>query len=263
MITLKNISAVVAAPFLSVIFLALPAQAFLTTSDDKTQNISGQVQEKNQSTPVVHHEHPREHQQTTSHLPVGQQPTLQQLQPPILQQRQPIQNRQETRNQSSTKTQGTQNMHQDRSKNRDNDHDRDHDSNRVIIVPNNNFIGNPYPIPDQNYNYGNYIPQEYSEGVPSPGAFVNSLPGYTLVIVNGITYAVYEDVFYKPLMSGYVVVDPYRLISGGSFSISIPNSWGKYTQIQIKVVDNGFIGPQGEFYSHFPSIRELTSIYVR
>jgi hypothetical protein len=219
MIIVKNTSAMFLASLLSMIFLALPARAFLTVSEDKTQNISGQAQDKNQPTPLNHQEQPRERQQTTQ---------------------------QDKGHQSSQKTQDTQETHEGRREHRD--HDEDVKNQR----------------PAQFFNYGNIIPVQYNPGTTSISTYVDHLPaGHFSVIINGMTYAVYQDVFYIQTPSGYQAVDPTTLIYDGSFSISIPNKKGGYIQIQIQVVENGFIGPQGEFYPRFPSIQQLQTIYVR
>ncbi|MBF0522265.1 MAG: hypothetical protein HQL24_04325 [Candidatus Omnitrophica bacterium] len=48
-----------------------------------------------------------------------------------------------------------------------------------------------------------------------------------------------------------------------SFTINIPNNQGGYTPVVIKRSGNGFIGPQGEFYSLFPSVAQLKVMYVK
>jgi hypothetical protein len=245
--TMKNISAVVVVPFLSMIFLALPARAFLTGSNGKTHHGSDPDQAKVQSTPLVNYQQPNRHYE---------QPN--QLQPPSQQ----VTSQQATRQQSSPKTQSTQGTHRDRGIHRD--HDHDHDKDKKKQGHHHNDTDHRFRRPILFFNYGNFIPVRYDARAPALSAYVDSLPvGYLLVILNGITYAVYQDVFYQQTSSGYVVVDPTELISDESFSIGIPNSRGGYTTIHIEVVDNGFIGPQGEFYSQFPSIRQLQILYVR
>jgi len=46
-----------------------------------------------------------------------------------------------------------------------------------------------------------------------------------------------------------------------SFTINIPNSVGGYTSVVIKRSGDGFIGPQGEYYSVFPKISQLKVMY--
>jgi hypothetical protein len=44
-------------------------------------------------------------------------------------------------------------------------------------------------------------------------------------------------------------------------TINIPNSAGGYTSVLMKRSGNGFVGPQGEFYSEFPKVSVLKAIY--
>jgi hypothetical protein len=46
-----------------------------------------------------------------------------------------------------------------------------------------------------------------------------------------------------------------------SFTINIPNNKGGYTAVTLKRSGNGFIGPQGEFYTEFPKVSQLEVIY--
>ncbi len=149
---------------------------------------------------------------------------------------------------------------------------RDHDKNIQQVRRNYYFIDHPFYRPVRVFSYVNIIPvgynvgynADYNAGTPSIGDFVDRLPaGYLAVIINKVTYAVYQDVFYKQVFSEYQVVDPFTLVFNRSFSIGILNSGGTYTQIQMNTVVNGFIGPQGEFYSQFPSIQQLQAMYAR
>jgi hypothetical protein len=44
-------------------------------------------------------------------------------------------------------------------------------------------------------------------------------------------------------------------------TLNIPNDKGGYTAVVIKRSGNGFIGPQGEFYSDFPKVSQLKIMY--
>jgi len=141
---------------------------------------------------------------------------------------------------------------------------RNHDRDIQHARGNLNFRDHPFYSPAPIISYANYIPVVYNAAPPSIGAFVDGLPaGYLTVVINDETYAVYQGVFYKRTFSGYEVVDPTTLIDNGPFTISILNNDGGYTQIQMDVGNNGFIGPQGEFYAQFPSIQQLQTMYVR
>jgi len=44
-------------------------------------------------------------------------------------------------------------------------------------------------------------------------------------------------------------------------TINIPNSKGGYTSVLLKRSGNGYVGPQGEFYTEFPRVSVLHVIY--
>ncbi len=46
-----------------------------------------------------------------------------------------------------------------------------------------------------------------------------------------------------------------------SFTVNVPNAQGGYTSIVIKQSGGGYIGPQGEYYSQFPSVSQLQVVY--
>jgi hypothetical protein len=46
-----------------------------------------------------------------------------------------------------------------------------------------------------------------------------------------------------------------------SFIVNVPNDKGGYTQVLIKRLRNGYVGPQGEFYYGFPLISQLKFMY--
>jgi hypothetical protein len=48
-----------------------------------------------------------------------------------------------------------------------------------------------------------------------------------------------------------------------SFTVNVPNSKGGYTAVTLKRSGNGFIGPQGEYYTEFPKIEQLKAMYAK
>ncbi len=46
-----------------------------------------------------------------------------------------------------------------------------------------------------------------------------------------------------------------------AFTINIPHQRGGYFPVVIKKTANGFLGPQGEFYSEFPKVEQLKIMY--
>lgn len=46
-----------------------------------------------------------------------------------------------------------------------------------------------------------------------------------------------------------------------AFTVNIPNNHGSYTPVVIVRSGNGWIGPQGEYYTQFPSVALLRVLY--
>ncbi|MDD5136136.1 MAG: hypothetical protein PHX20_01970 [Candidatus Omnitrophica bacterium] len=110
------------------------------------------------------------------------------------------------------------------------------------------------------------------------GAIVEALPPrHSSVVVRGVPYYYYDGVYYRPCSQGYVVVlppvvtqpfyaaqeaaQPITATAPGTVIINIPNSKGSYTPITLRRSGNGFIGPQGEYYSEHPTVEELKTLY--
>ncbi|MDD5772620.1 MAG: hypothetical protein PHX78_04045 [bacterium] len=124
------------------------------------------------------------------------------------------------------------------------------------------------------------------------GTVVSTLPPtYSIVFFGNMPYYYYDDFYYRPYYpSGYIVVPapaqpaiimpktsetttvyntvivhnpPAAITQQDSFTVNIPNpnSKGEYIPVTLKRVNNGFTGPQGEFYKEFPSIEQLQVMY--
>ena len=118
---------------------------------------------------------------------------------------------------------------------------------------------------------------EFVISTPPVGAVVSVLPvGHRTVIVRGHTYYYYDDIYYTPCPSGYVVV-PVSSINADSVvapvmipapaavsetaTISIPSANGGYSTVTLVKYNNGYIGPQGEYYSGHPTVDQLKVLY--
>lgn len=106
--------------------------------------------------------------------------------------------------------------------------------------------------------------------VSSPiGAVVTFLPsGYTTLVVGGVKYYHYNNIYYKASPAGYVVVpDPAyagsQPITGETVTINVPNSNGSFTQVTLVRRNNGYVGPQGEYYAGNPTVEQLKTLYAR
>ena len=125
------------------------------------------------------------------------------------------------------------------------------------------------------------------------GAVVASLPyGHTTVVVGGAPYYYYDGIYYRSGPAGYVVVPapevspvvvaaptvvaaaPATVVAapvapsqsesqdGGSVVvINVPNASGGYTPVRLVKHNDGYIGPQGEFYSGNPMVDQLKALY--
>lgn len=120
------------------------------------------------------------------------------------------------------------------------------------------------------------------------GALVDSLPPrHRTVVVSGAPYYYYDGIYYRPCPGGYVVVPtpvvgqpvivqeavpaavmpvtapPAQPVvqSPEIVTINIPSSTGGYTAVTLKKAGNGYIGPQGEYYSGHPTVEQLKALY--
>jgi hypothetical protein len=140
------------------------------------------------------------------------------------------------------------------------------------VWPGSYYYGGPYYYP---YDYPYYANPYY---YPSSAVLVSS-SSYQPVVVNGVTYYVNNGVYYIYTQSGYqavatpvgvtapviqpaaVTTVPVSTDTDDAFTINIPNSKGGYTAVLLKKSGNGFVGPQGEFYSEFPKVSQLQMMY--
>jgi hypothetical protein len=131
-----------------------------------------------------------------------------------------------------------------------------------------------YPYAYDPYYYPYYAYPEY------PSTVVTS-PSFQPVVVNGVTYYLNNGVYYNYTQYGYQAVAPPTQAAvetniapaavsapasipqtdEDTITINIPNKKGGYTPVVIKRSGNGYTGPQGEFYSEFPKVSQLQTIY--
>ncbi len=118
------------------------------------------------------------------------------------------------------------------------------------------------------------------------GAIVTKLPPYyETVYVRGAPYYYYDNVYYRPYSSGYIVVPapatavvvaaPSAVVesaptviqanvaSGEAVVINIPNAGGGYTPVRLTRHKTGYLGPQGEYYEGHPTVDQLRVLYGR
>jgi hypothetical protein len=133
------------------------------------------------------------------------------------------------------------------------------------------------------YSQGVYYrraPHGYVVVAPPEGAVVTTIPaGFETVNINGANYYTSDGIYYQPVQQGYMVVQQPGVVvqppappappavavppqnTPDSFTVNIPNDRGGYTPVVLKRYGSGFTGPQGEFYSSFPSVEQLRLMY--
>ena len=117
------------------------------------------------------------------------------------------------------------------------------------------------------------------------GTIVASLPPYhETVYVGGYPYYYYDDIYYRPCPSGYIVVPAPATTtvvtapasatvaaapvvtqpaatSGETVVINIPNASGGFTPVTLTKHQTGYTGPQGEYYEGHPTVEQLRVLY--
>jgi hypothetical protein len=108
---------------------------------------------------------------------------------------------------------------------------------------------------------------------PPMGAFVEVLPaGYSTVVISHRRFFRYENVYYEPYETGYIVTQPPVTVTTvitpiaqpqgtESITVNIPNSNGSFTPVTLVKQNGGYVGPQGEFYPSHPTVEQLKVLY--
>lgn len=131
------------------------------------------------------------------------------------------------------------------------------------------------------YGWGSYWPYW------STGAYLTYLPDdYTTVYVDGSPYYYCDGSYFQPYSNGYVVVptptpaasedqeapaqpssdeQPLAALpnstSSDTTTVNVPTSKGGFTPVRLVKHKNGYIGPQGEFYTGHPTVAALKALY--
>lgn len=124
------------------------------------------------------------------------------------------------------------------------------------------------------YRYGRtYAPSwfwfNFVFGNSHAGAVVSFIPsGHRTFSVGGSRYYYYNHTYYRDCPGGYMVVPAPAVVTqqpsyGQTITINVPNSNGTYTAVTLVRRNNGYIGPQGEFYSGNPTIDQLIALYAK
>ena len=162
---------------------------------------------------------------------------------------------------------------------RDNDHDRGHNFGH-----DRDYGHDRYHYRGGHWYHRGLFGWDFAVAALTLGAIVDALPGgYTTVVVGGNPYYYYDRVYYRPCPQGYVVVQepssvvvvneqavaqpvviPTIVPQAGNNSevitINVPNSRGGYTSVKLIKHNDGYIGPQGEYYDN-PTVDQLKALY--
>ena len=131
------------------------------------------------------------------------------------------------------------------------------------------------------YNHGRFYRSTWFFGLviarPPIGIIVDVVPDDSRIIVRGgVRYYCYDNVYYEECPTGYIVVPtppvnsviaslPQPVTStaatGEAVEVNVPNSNGSYTTVKLTKSNNGYIGPQGEFYAGHPTVEQLKALY--
>ncbi len=158
---------------------------------------------------------------------------------------------------------------------RDNGHDRDFGRGKKheVVVVNRQR----YTYRDGRFFRPSWFGFEFFLSTPPFGAVVMSIPvGHRAVMIGGVQYYNYNNIYYKPCPSGYIVVPPPVVVASPvpiversrsdtyeTVTINVPNSNGSFTPITLVKRENGYFGPQGEYYPNNPTVEQLRVLYGR
>ena len=132
------------------------------------------------------------------------------------------------------------------------------------------------------YDHGRFYRSTWFFGLaivrPPIGIIVDVVPTDSRVIVRGgVRYYCYDNVYYEECPTGYIVVPTppansitaslpqpvtsSTAVTGETVEINVPNSNGSYTTVKLTKSNNGYMGPQGEFYAGHPTVEQLKALY--
>ncbi|MCK9595186.1 MAG: hypothetical protein PHH68_05120 [Candidatus Omnitrophica bacterium] len=120
---------------------------------------------------------------------------------------------------------------------------------------------------------------EFALLTPPVGAIVTTIPaGHRTILAAGTTYYYYDNIYYTACPEGYIVAAAPVVIHNppvvpvvpvvlqpqspaATVTINVPNANGSYTPVNLIRKDNGYVGPQGEYYSGNPTVEQLRALY--
>jgi hypothetical protein len=114
--------------------------------------------------------------------------------------------------------------------------------------------------PGDNRHGGNFHRPEY-RSYHGGSSYGSALGIFAAILTIGTIVALAP----KPTASSKIVYAPYpaqtQIPSGETVTINIPNSNGSYTSVTLVKNNNGYTGPQGEYYPGRPTVEQLKALY--
>jgi len=115
--------------------------------------------------------------------------------------------------------------------------------------------------------FGTYLPNEYTSVIVDGSPYYYS-NGYYLTPNSSEYVVVPEPVAAIPAAPAVIVTDvaqtsksPAKYVLPDTTTINVPNSKGGFTPVRLVKHENGFVGPEGEYYPGHPTIDELKVLY--
>lgn len=147
------------------------------------------------------------------------------------------------------------------------------------------YRGHRYDYHEGRFYRPSFFGFSFNWVIPPIGARVTYLPyGHRTIYIGGARYYEYDNVYYQPYSNrGYIVVPRpvvrYEYISPNvvyvpatvpaqsqvgereTVTINVPTHSGGSTAITLLRTSDGFVGPQGEFYTSLPTAEQLRVRY--
>lgn len=106
------------------------------------------------------------------------------------------------------------------------------------------WYGGPTYWGNYYYNYGD--------------VYWSSYPGDYVVVPEPVVITAPAN---QPVTTVSTGAGPLRNATGDTAIVNVPNSQGKFTAVKLVKHNDGYLGPQGEFYLRHPTIEQLKVLY--
>jgi len=130
----------------------------------------------------------------------------------------------------------------------------------ILLCPNKSYAWHDYYYDyygsGRDHAYSKYINLYYSPEYVSLSFFDPQAASF----INYINYP--RPPMLTPASNPYVSTIPIYSVPSDQITVNIPDKWGGgYTSVVLKRSGKGYVGPQGEYYTEFPTVAELEVMY--